>query len=56
MKNLDTGLNGEVIISSLSYYSCYFLPQVILLVPLKLLIMVSVLQFLRQAGVNGILH
>ena len=57
MKNLDTGLNGEFIVSSLSYYFCYFLllPQLTLLLALKFLIMVSVLQFLRQAGVNYIL-
>ena len=32
-----------------------FLPQIILLLPPKLLIMVSVLQFLRQTDVNGIM-
>ena len=46
----------SILLAVASYYFCYFLPQVILLVPLKLLIMVSVLQFLRQAGVNDILH
>ena len=45
----------RLLLAVVSHYSCYFLPQVILLVPLKLLITVSVLQFLRQAGVNGIL-
>ena len=51
MKNLDIGLNGEflLLLAVVSCSFCYFLFQVILLVPLKPLIMVSVLQFLCQA-------
>ena len=45
----------SLLLAVVSYYFCHFFPQVILLVPLKLLIMVIVLQLLRQAGVNGIL-
>ena len=46
MENLETSLNGKIIIiSNLSYYFCYFLllPQVVPLLPLKLLFLVSVL-------------
>ena len=40
----------SLVLASVSYYFCYFLllPQVILLLPLKLLITISVLLFLRQ--------
>ena len=57
MKNLDPGLNGEFIISSrkLSFLLIFASASSYSVVSFEILITVSVLQFLRQAGVNYIL-